>query len=113
MKSLAKSLVAILLCSIVISAHPVSSMFSSLETGLTKLFSKSFSAVTDPPLVETYPATQLADTSAMLNGGANPNGSDSVGWFRYSPTDPGTCNDTFGMQAPGGVGGGWDLSGTE
>jgi hypothetical protein len=36
-----------------------------------------------------------------LNGTANPNGGATTGWFRYSTTSPGTCNDTFGTRAPG------------
>ncbi len=53
-----------------------------------------------PPLAVTTAATFLADTSAQLNGTGTPNGSATTGWFRYSATDPGTCNDTFGSRAP-------------
>jgi hypothetical protein len=35
-----------------------------------------------------------------LNGSADPNGNTATGWFRYSTTSPGTCNDTFGTRAP-------------
>ena len=40
------------------------------------------------------------DHAATLNGTANPNGATTTGWFRYSTTNPGTCNDTFGTRAP-------------
>ena len=42
-------------------------------------------------------------TTATLNGTANPNRAATTGWFRYSATNPGTCNDTFGTRAPTSV----------
>jgi len=54
----------------------------------------------DKPVVTTSPATSVASSSATLNGSANPNRSGTSGWFRISPTDPGTCNDTFGNRVP-------------
>ncbi|EYF04549.1 beta strand repeat-containing protein [Chondromyces apiculatus] len=53
-----------------------------------------------PPTVVTTAASSLTNTSAYLNGAGTPNGSTTTGWFRYSPVDPGTCNDTFGSRAP-------------
>ncbi len=53
-----------------------------------------------PPVVTTQTVSSLADTSVQLNSAANPNGSTTTGWFRYSLTDPGACNDTFGSRAP-------------
>jgi hypothetical protein len=53
-----------------------------------------------PPTVTTSAATGITTTTATLNGLANPNGSPATGWFRYSTTDPVTCNDTFGTRAP-------------
>lgn len=35
-------------------------------------------------------------TTATLNGFVTSNGYDTEAWFRYSDTNPGTCNDTFG-----------------
>jgi hypothetical protein len=52
------------------------------------------------PSVTTDAATSVATTTATLNGTANPNRATTTGWFRYSTTDPGTCNDTFGTRAP-------------
>ncbi|MEZ4295071.1 MAG: MYXO-CTERM sorting domain-containing protein [Polyangiaceae bacterium] len=64
-----------------------------------------------PPTVTTVSVTSIGATSAQLNGSGNPNGSATTGWFRYSLTDPGTCNDVFGSRAP--VAGGSNLgSGT-
>lgn len=34
--------------------------------------------------------------AATLNGNGNPNGRPTTAWFRYSTSNPGTCNDTFG-----------------
>ncbi len=57
------------------------------------------------PTVTTQPATADTATSTTLNGTGNPNGTASTGWFRYSATNPGSCNDTFGTRVPasGGV----------
>lgn len=52
------------------------------------------------PIVVTNAATSVTGNSATLNGSANPNGFASTGYFRYSTTNPGTCNDTFGTRSP-------------
>jgi len=52
------------------------------------------------PTVTTTAATGITATGATLNGTGNPNGFASTGWFRYSNTTPGTCNDTFGTRVP-------------
>ena len=52
------------------------------------------------PTASTSLATSVTDTSATLNGSANPNRASTTGWFRYSTSSPGTCNDTFGTRAP-------------
>ncbi|MBK8464723.1 MAG: hypothetical protein IPL32_02745 [Chloracidobacterium sp.] len=59
----------------------------------------AFTAPT-PPTTTTAAASSITDTTATLNGSANPNGSSTTGWFRYSTTSPGSCNDTFGIRAP-------------
>ena len=58
-----------------------------------------------PPTVTTTAASSLTNTSGYLNGSANPNGSTTTGWFRYSLTNPGACDDVFGSRAPvaGGI----------
>jgi MYXO-CTERM domain-containing protein len=48
----------------------------------------------------TSSASNVMGGLATLNGGANPNGAAATGWFRYSPFDPGACNDTFGTRSP-------------
>ena len=50
--------------------------------------------------VTTNTASALTQTTATLNGSANPNGSSATGWYRYSTTNPGTCSDSFGTRAP-------------
>ena len=35
-----------------------------------------------------------------MNGNANPNRATTTGWYRYSTTNPVTCNDSFGSRAP-------------
>ncbi|KKR46261.1 MAG: hypothetical protein UT82_C0016G0002 [Parcubacteria group bacterium GW2011_GWB1_40_14] len=52
------------------------------------------------PLVTTISPTSVTETTATLNGSVNPNGSAATGWFRYSASNPGTCNDTFGTRVP-------------
>ena len=59
------------------------------------------------PVVSTSAATSLSSTTATLNGSGNPRGVSTTGWFRYSTSSPGTCNDTFGTRAP--TSGGTDL----
>jgi hypothetical protein len=64
-----------------------------------------------PPTVATLAATPVTSTTATLNGSSNPNGNATIGWFRYSSSSPGTCNDVFGtrMPATGGMGLGSDV----
>ncbi len=53
----------------------------------------------------TQPATNVSNNSATLNGLAYNNTlSGAQGWFRYSGSNPGACNDTFGTRAPGSGG---------
>jgi prepilin-type N-terminal cleavage/methylation domain-containing protein len=52
--------------------------------------------IPDPPTVTTGAAASVTASSAVLNGTVNPNGSATTGWFRYSTTNPGTCNNSFG-----------------
>ncbi|MGE3632241.1 MAG: beta strand repeat-containing protein, partial [Sandaracinaceae bacterium] len=60
----------------------------------------SFTTPAAPPTVTTIAASSIAPTGAVLNATANPNGSSTTGWFRYSTTNPGACNDTFGTRTP-------------
>jgi len=55
---------------------------------------------TSAPAVTTFPASGIGATAATLNGSGNPNGLATTGWFRYSTSNPGSCNDTFGTRAP-------------
>ncbi|MFO0572609.1 MAG: hypothetical protein U1A78_01280 [Polyangia bacterium] len=61
---------------------------------------QSFTTPAQAPTVSTGSASALTRTTATLNGSANPGGDATTGWFRYSTTSPGTCNDTFGTRAP-------------
>jgi hypothetical protein len=70
------------------------------------------SFVTSPvpvPSVTTVGTLSVTASSSLLRGQANPNGYTTTGWFRYSTTNPGTCDDTFGTRAP--VSGGTSLGG--
>ena len=53
-----------------------------------------------PPAVTTTGVSSIANTSATLEGTATPNGAATTGYFRYSLTNPGTCDDVFGSRAP-------------
>lgn len=60
--------------------------------------------VAPPPIATTKDATDISYNSATLNGEVNPNGEVTSPGFRYSTTDPGTCNNTFGNQVgQGGI----------
>ncbi len=65
----------------------------------------SVSAPASAPTVTTTAATFVTDTTATLNGTANPNGADTTAWFRYYTSDPVTCSDSGGTRVPvsGGV----------
>ena len=52
------------------------------------------------PAVTTVAASGVTGTAATLNANANPRASAAHGWFRYSATNPGACDDTFGTRAP-------------
>lgn len=52
------------------------------------------------PTVTTKSAFNVASQEAWLLGSANPNGATTFGWFRYSSTNPSSCNDTFGTRTP-------------
>jgi hypothetical protein len=52
------------------------------------------------PAVTTNEASTITSTSAYLNGNAVPNGAASTGYFRFSATNPGTPDDSFGTRAP-------------
>lgn len=71
--------------------------------------------VDQTPIVTTSVASGVTPTSAILAGTVNPNGQLATGWFRYSTTDPVTCNDTFGTKivnppTPGNMGSGTTAS---
>src|SRR5262249_1601965 len=57
----------------------------------------TFTTSAMPPIVTSEPATVLG-SDATLNGAANPKGSATTAWFRYSSVDPGACNDSFGTR---------------
>lgn len=64
------------------------------------------------PTVITTAATFVTNTTATINGSANPNASGTVGWFRYGTVNPGTCDDAFGTRVPAVSGGASLGSGT-
>jgi len=53
----------------------------------------------DAPTVATDPATDVTSSSATFNGTATPNGFASYGFFRFSTTNPGACDDSFGTRS--------------
>jgi hypothetical protein len=52
------------------------------------------------PTVTTGVAGGVGTSYATLHAQATSNGAATVGWFRYSATDPGVCSDGFGTRAP-------------
>lgn len=81
-------------------------------SGEPKLIIDYNGAAPSAPATTTVAADNTTDTGARLNGSANTNGLSGTGWFRYSTTDPVTCNDTFGTRAPASNGSTLD-AGTE
>jgi hypothetical protein len=61
---------------------------------------RSFTTPPALPTASTSTTTNVVGVSATLNGSGNPGGATTTGWFRYSPTSPGSCNDSFGTRAP-------------
>jgi hypothetical protein len=49
-----------------------------------------------PPVLVTNSETGVTSSGATLNGTADPNGSATSAWYRYSTTNPCSCNNTFG-----------------
>ena len=83
-------------------------LLGGLLAGLLTLGNTNVTYAVDPPAaptVTTSAATQVTSAAATLNSFVNPNGAATTAWFRYSTTDPGTCNDAFGTRVPasGGV----------
>ncbi|OGE83591.1 MAG: hypothetical protein A3B23_03050 [Candidatus Colwellbacteria bacterium RIFCSPLOWO2_01_FULL_48_10] len=64
-----------------------------------------------PPTAVTVSATDINDTTsvfhATLNGLANPNGTSTTAWFRYSALLTLVCSDSFGTRVP--LSGGTDI----
>ncbi len=77
-----------------IASNPLGTTFGSVVTFTTLR----------PPAVSTVGASSITATGATLAGEGNPNGVSTTGWFRYTATDPGTCDDTFGTRAPTSAG---------
>jgi len=78
-------------------------LLGGLLAGLLALGNTTVTYAINPqaaPSVTTIPATQVTSAAATLNGFVNPNGSATTAWFRYSTSNPGTCNDSFGTRVP-------------
>src|SRR5262249_31290006 len=56
------------------------------------------------PVATTQAASPIAPTSATLNGTGNAHGASTTGWFRYTVSNPGSCDDTFGTRVPASSG---------
>ncbi|MGC4122586.1 MAG: hypothetical protein QM765_50055 [Myxococcales bacterium] len=67
---------------------------------LVAAVSSSLEALAAAPAANTSAATSITTSSASLNGAGTPNGEATTGWFRISSTNPGSCNDTFGVRVP-------------
>ena len=68
------------------------------------LFGVSARGLAASPVATTVAASGITSSSAVLNGLGTPNGEPTTGRFRYSSTNPGTCNDTFGTRVPAASG---------
>jgi hypothetical protein len=64
-------------------------------------FGSVYSFVTPAaPVATTSAASSITNIAAYLNGSGNPKRAAATGWFRFSSTDPGTCDDSFGARFP-------------
>ncbi|MDO8520506.1 MAG: FG-GAP-like repeat-containing protein [bacterium] len=68
--------------------------FASNVSGTRAGTVEAFVAPGTGPTALTLPATNVAASTATLNGSANPNGFLTFGWFRYSPTNPNFCSNS-------------------
>jgi len=81
---------------------PAGILFSAVLLFLTASLTAGTPSATGAgaPTVATTAATLVTSSSATLNGSANPNGETTTAYFRYSTSNPGTPNDSFGTRAP-------------
>ncbi|MBE0676661.1 MAG: T9SS type A sorting domain-containing protein [Bacteroidales bacterium] len=81
---------------------PVGILFSAVMICLASGLSANtpLTPWADAPTVTTQAATLVISSAATLNGTANPNGDATTAYFRYSTSNPGTSNDSFGTRAP-------------
>ena len=94
------------------SDGPTNLFGSATRNTLSMSIYATYTPVAPVPTVTTNPATPVTTDSATLNGAANPNGSAATGWFRYSSTNPGSCNDSFGTRFPASGGSALDTGNT-
>nr|MDQ3037517.1 fibronectin type III domain-containing protein [Myxococcota bacterium] len=73
---------------------------STAGIGFGAVLSLTTTSAPAAPDVTSEPATAVSSTGATIHGSADPNGTATTGWLRYSTTDPVTCSDTFGVRAP-------------
>ena len=60
----------------------------------------TFTTAATAPTTNSSSPSAITSTGGTVNGSANPNGAATTGWFRYSTTNPITCDDTFGTRTP-------------
>jgi hypothetical protein len=77
-------------------------------TGVTQFSDWTLADASSPPAVTTLSPGSVGLSNATLSAQINPNGLETVTWWRDSATNPGTCDDTFGQSTPhyGGAGSG-------
>ena len=75
-------------------------LFAVNSAGTTLGSVRSFTTTAGPgaPTVTTVPAVNITSSSALLRGSANPNGSNTTGWFRWGTFA--VCSDAVGNRAP-------------
>jgi len=75
----------------------------SVVSRYTPVYVTNFAGLT-VPTITTDAASSVTQTTATLNGTANPNGFATTGWFRYFTSNPGTCADSGGTRVPASSG---------
>lgn len=73
-----------------------------ITAGIVAVTTSATTALAQAPTVTTNPATTVLATAASVSAQADAHNDSTFGWLRFSTTNPGTCNDTFGTRLPTG-----------
>ncbi len=70
------------------------SAYATNSVGTSYTTNDTFTTLSPPTVTTNAVTASPTQTTATINGTANPNGYTTTGWFRYATVNPGTCTDT-------------------